>query len=170
MAIYNSLNHLPELENTVLTIGTFDGVHKGHQSLFEIMIERGKITNYETVVITFDPHPQHVISNGVNPKKLLTAIKDKINYITELGINHILVIPFDKDFSKIIAEQFLKEIIFQQFKPKEIIIGHDHHFGFRKKGDLKFLISNKIKYGFEIVKVNANKKNNEIISSSWIRR
>jgi len=170
MAFYNSLNNLPELKNTVLTIGTFDGVHRGHQSLFEIMIERGKTTHSESVVITFDPHPQHVIYNGINPKKLITTVKDKVNYLTKLGINHILVIPFDKDFSRISASQFLNEIIIQHFRPKEIIVGHDHHFGFRKNGNIEFLMLQKIKYNFDVIKVDANYQGNKIISSSWIRR
>ena len=169
MAFYNNLKKLPELKNTVLTIGTFDGVHKGHQKLFEILIERARATKSESVVITFDPHPQHVIGRGINPKKLLTSIEEKIEEITKLGIDYIFVFPFDQKFSKMTAEDFLKEIITKRFNPIEIIVGHDHHFGFKKQGDVEFLINNKMKYGFEVLEVKAKYQSNKIISSTWIR-
>ena len=141
MAIYNSLKEFPELQNTVLTIGTFDGVHLGHQKLFEILIEKAKTTNSETVVITFNPHPQHVVGKDVNPKKLLTGIDEKVKLIKKIGIDHVAVIPFDLNFSKTLAEDFLKDIILKHFNPNSIIVGHDHHFGYKKQGDIHFLNS-----------------------------
>ena len=114
--------------------------------LFEILIERARATNSESVVITFDPHPQHVIGRGINPKKLLTRIGDKIEEITKLGIDHIFVIPFDIEFSKMTAEEFLKEIIIKRFNPIEIIVGSEFVTGSTrmKSGTAQKLVLNMI--------------------------
>ena len=95
MAIYNSLKDLPELNNTVLTIGTFDGVHLGHQKLFEILNNKAITTNSESVVVTFNPHPQHVIGGGENQKKIITGNDFKIKLMTDIGIDKIVVLPFN---------------------------------------------------------------------------
>ena len=170
MAIYNSLKNIPELNNIVLTIGTFDGVHLGHQALFEILIGRAKETGSETMVITFNPHPQHIIEKGVNPKKYLTGIDEKVELIKKCGVDHIIIIPFDLNFSKITADDFLNEIILSHFNLNSIVVGHDHQFGFKKKGDIKFLNLKKEKYRFEVIEVNAIYNENMIISSSLIRK
>ena len=169
MAIYNSLKDLPELNNTVLTIGTFDGVHLGHQKLFEILNNKAITTNSESVVITFNPHPQHIIGKGKNPKRLLTGIEEKVSLIKRTGVNHVVVLPFDEAFSKMSAIDFLSEIVVKHFNPNTIIVGHDHHFGFKKKGDIEFLNSHKNNFGFEVEEVKANYFENKIMSSTWIR-
>ena len=169
MAIYNSLKNLPELKNSVLTIGTFDGVHLGHQKLFEILIESAKTTNSESVVFTFEPHPQHIIGKGHNPKKLLTGINKKTNLISNFGIDHVIILPFDLEFSKSTAMSFLKNVILKHFNPNTIVVGHDHHFGYKKEGDIHFLKSHQNNYGYEVIEVKANYYNDKIISSTWIR-
>ena len=169
MAIYNSLKDLPELKKTVLTIGTFDGVHLGHQKLFEILIEKAIATECESVVITFNPHPQHIIGKGVNPKKILTGIEEKISQISKLGIDHVVVIHFDIELSQMTADEFLNQVIIDRFSPLAIIVGHDHHFGYKKQGDIEFLNSQKEALGFEVIKVKANFNSKKIISSSWVR-
>ena len=100
MKIHRGFDSFPKLSKAVVTTGTFDGVHLGHQKLFEILIEKAETTNSETVVITFNPHPQHVVGKGINPKKLLTGIDEKVKLIKKIGIDHVAVIPFDLNFSK----------------------------------------------------------------------
>jgi riboflavin kinase / FMN adenylyltransferase len=168
MVIDNSLKN-PGLKDTVLTIGTFDGVHLGHQMLFEILVERAKATNRESVVITFNPHPQHIIGKGINPKKILTHIDEKVSLISQLGIDHVYVIPFNIGFSKMTAKDFFNNVILNYFNPSAIIVGHDHHFGFKKQGDLNFLNLKKKIHKFKVIEVNPNYYENKIISSSWIR-
>lgn len=170
MAFISNLINSQNLRNTVLTIGTFDGIHIGHRKLFQVLIDNSKALNSETVVVTFDPHPRHVLEKKGNHKDIISSIDEKIKLIKEIGIDHVVVLPFDINFSKLSAETFLDKIIIKYFHPKIIVVGHDHRFGFKKKGDIYFLKSKLNYYEYDVIEVKALHENNNIISSSLIRK
>ena len=127
------------LESSVLTIGSYDGIHRGHYEIIKSLISYSKILKIKSVIITFNPHPRSVIyGNGENFLTLL-SLKDKLKIFKQLGIDKVYVIPFDKKFSKKSALEFLEEIIIPFFNPKYIIVGKDHNFGNNRSGNTSFL-------------------------------
>ncbi|NOZ08825.1 MAG: bifunctional riboflavin kinase/FAD synthetase [FCB group bacterium] len=171
MVIYRSLKEITPLKASVLTIGTFDGVHLGHQTIFREVQAYSQKNRVPSVAITFEPHPQHITkSAGQKKKRLLTGIPDKIVRIEKAGIEHLLIIPFDEDFSKQTAREFLRDVIIENFHPTQIIVGYDHHFGCKREGNSEFLEKQARQYQYELSVVGPVKKGDQIISSSIIRK
>lgn len=138
MAIFTNLQQLPKFENAVLTIGSFDGVHHGHKKILEQVVREAKKINGESVLITFYPHPRKIIYPGT-PLGLLTEPKQKMDLITAVGIDHIVVVPFSREFSLMSAEDYITHFLWKNFHPKVIVLGYDHHFGHSRQGDIKLL-------------------------------
>ncbi len=171
MVIYRSLREIPSLESSVLTIGTFDGVHKGHQEIFREVREYSLHNKIPSVAITFDPHPQHITRlTNQQKKQLLTTVDAKIDKIDKNNIDYLLIIPFDAEFSKMQADDFLKDIIIDNFHPSYIIIGYDHHFGCKRQGDWEFLSNRSAKFHFDLQMIGPVKEDNHVISSTYIRQ
>ena len=156
-------------KNAVITIGNFDGVHKGHQSLFRQVIKKAKQLNGPSVVMTFDPHPLKAL--GISGPPLITRRDQKLELIESNGIDVLLCIPFDKAFSAITAHDFIKDILVNKIGIKAIIIGADYSFGKDRKGNIDLLKKEGDKLGFEtIVSSWINDPDMERISSTRIRK
>src|SRR5690606_35736900 len=128
MALYFDTGYLPEFKNAVVTIGTFDGVHLGHQKILQTVIDQARAVQGESMVITFDPHPRKLLFPD-KELKILTPLQEKLALISSIGIHHIIVAPFTKDFSALSAQQYIQDFLIEKFHPHTIVIGYDHHFG-----------------------------------------
>ena len=134
MKIYKSIDKYNESKSSVVTIGTFDGIHKGHQKIFNKVINVSKQSNLSSVVLTFFPHPR-IILNKYNDIKMIDTLDEKIEHLEKIGIDNLIIHPFDKKFSLLSADQFIKEYLVEKLKLKHIIIGYDHRSGKVIKGD-----------------------------------
>jgi riboflavin kinase/FMN adenylyltransferase len=155
--------------NTVATIGTFDGVHLGHVKLLNALREKAIQTNGESLVVTFEPHPKHVLYPQDTPLYLLQTLTEKQKRLSLLGIDKLLVIPFTQEFSRIRSEQFIKEVLVDTLKIKAIIIGYDHRFGKNRAGGLEDIQKGGERYNFSVERINALEFNETTISSTKIR-
>ena len=125
MRIFNDLSDVPKAENTVLTLGTFDGLHLGHKKIIEKLKKKAVSLNCRNFVITFSPHPRNVIG-GNNSIKLLTSDDEKIRLFEEFGIENLLIVNFSQEFSQLSSESFFKDFIIDKIGLREIIVGYDH--------------------------------------------
>jgi len=167
MNIFESIDEINKDENTVLTIGTFDGIHKGHKFLFDRLKQYSVQNKLRNVVITFEPHPRTVVSDfKIN---LLTTFEEKAELLLQLGIENLLVLKFSKAFAEQTSEEFITNIICNKIGVKHIIIGHDHKFGKNRNGDDNELIELGEKNNFSVECIGPIKNEENIISSTKIR-
>jgi riboflavin kinase/FMN adenylyltransferase len=152
----------------VVTIGTFDGVHIGHRKILERIIHSAQELNCNSVVLTFFPHPRMVLQEGAEIK-LLNTMKEKITLLDKIGIDNLIIHPFDKEFSRLTAEEFVKEILVDKLHVQKIIIGYDHRFGRNRTADINDLIHFGTAYGFEVEQISAQEINENAVSSTKIR-
>ena len=153
----------------VLTQGTFDGVHFGHQQILRQVVEQAKSIDGESVLLTFYPHPRLVLYPKDNELKLLTDLDEKIALIEALGIDHMIVLPFTKEFSRLTPRQFVEEILLDQIGMTKLIIGHDHRFGRNREGSLKDMLRLAREYNFTVEEISAQDVDDCIVSSTTIR-
>lgn len=153
---------------TILTIGTFDGVHLGHRKILEKVVARAKEENLESVVLTFFPHPRMVLQEK-SEIKLLNTIDEKIKLFEKIGIDYLIIHPFDYKFSRLTAEEFVKTILVDTFNIRKIIIGYDHRFGRNRTADIDDLIVFGNEYEFDVEQISAEEINAIAISSTKIR-
>ena len=139
MVIYKNLNTIPHLDKSVLTIGSFDGMHLGHMEVITDVKIKSNRKSIPSVVITFDPHPKSILkSDDQDNWSILTSTNKKLELLEQTGIDYVLLVPFDLDFSKVTAQDFMDNYIVEYFNPEDIIIGYDHHFGNKRQGDAKW--------------------------------
>ncbi len=168
--IYNSLNDLKTpFKNPVLTIGNFDGVHKGHLALFDKVKKIARDIDGQSVVMTFDPHPVKVMKPGFHPP-LITPTEQKLELIQLAGIDVILCIPFTKEFASIPAEDFIKDILLGKIGIKEIVVGYDYSFGYKRQGTIDLLKTMGERYGFKVHVINQISMDGCTVSSTAIRK
>ncbi len=170
MKIYNCIKDFKPVDNAVITIGTFDGVHLGHQAIFKKMREEAAKTGGKTVVITFFPHPRIVLGLDSSQLKFINTQEKKINRLEESGIDYLVIISFTKDFARLSSEEFIKEFIYKHIKPVKVITGYDHHFGKDREGGYELLTKMGNDLGFEVEEVDAVYMNDVKISSTRIRK
>jgi riboflavin kinase / FMN adenylyltransferase len=139
MKVHYDIEHLPLFKNAVITIGTFDGVHMGHRQIIDNLKQEAKGIKGETVIITFHPHPRKVVSSTIPGIRLINTLKEKIELLEELGIDHLVVVPFTDAFANQQAEDYVKHFLVEKFHPRTVIIGYDHRFGKERKGDYVLL-------------------------------
>ncbi len=168
MNIYFQLEQLPLFINPVLTIGAFDGVHSGHLSIFDELKQVANQIQGETVVITFHPHPRRILNNAEAPA-LLTSLSERIERFENLGIHHLVIVPFDPAFAEKSATDYVKKFLIDLFHPKVIIIGNDHRFGKDRSGDLSMLKNFGISHGFSVKEIPEKQLNESRVSSTNIR-
>ena len=168
MKIVHSIKSFVAHKPTIVTIGTFDGVHLGHKKILEQIIATAKSQDCESLVLTFFPHPRMVLQEGTEMKQLNT-LHEKIALLEHLGVDHLVVHPFDKEFSRLTAEDFVKQVLVDTFKLKKIIIGYDHRFGRDRTADINDLTEFGHTFGFEVAQISAKEINDVSISSTKIR-
>mgnify|MGYP002346586329 FL=1 len=152
----------------MVTVGTFDGLHIGHQKVISELIHAAKTIDGESVVVTFFPHPRTVLQPGFDLRLILSR-KEKIHFLEKMGVENLVCIEFTKEFAQTSSEDFIEKFIVAPIAPKKIIIGYDHHFGKDRRGDLGFIKNMAEKYGFEVDQVAKLDVNEVAISSSKIR-
>jgi riboflavin kinase/FMN adenylyltransferase len=153
---------------SVVTIGTFDGVHKGHQAIINDVVEKAHELHGESVLVTFDPHPRKLI-NPNDTLQLITPLKQKIALLEKTGIHHIVVMPFTPTFAAMSAEEYIEAFLVKKFAPAAIVIGYDHRFGHDRKGDLLLLEEAGSRFGFQVIEIPAQKIDEAAVSSTKIR-
>jgi len=170
MKIYHGIEDFKKLEYAVVTSGTFDGVHVGHQKILSRLKEVARKNKGETVLITYWPHPRLVLYPEQTELKLLNTFEEKAALLKEQGIDHLLRIPFTKEFSKTTSEEFIKKILVEQIGTKKLVIGYDHRFGKNREGSFEHLKANANKYGFDVEEIPQQDVDNVAVSSTKIRK
>ncbi|MBL6875956.1 MAG: bifunctional riboflavin kinase/FAD synthetase [Chitinophagales bacterium] len=170
MRVFKNLEELPEFKNTVITIGTFDGVHKGHQKILKRIIDIAKSRNGESILITFYPHPRFVLQPGNKDLKLLNTLDEKISLLENFGLDNLVVAPFSKGFSQMPALTYIKDFLVENFQPNTIVIGYDHHFGFNRSGDIDLLKEYQKVFQFQVEQISKETIEDIAISSTKIRK
>ncbi len=168
MAIFHNINNLPAFRNAVLTIGTFDGVHKGHRAILKEVVTHARNVNGESVLITFEPHPRKLLFPD-QPLGIITPLAEKLQLITDTGIRHVVVAPFTLDFARLSAGEYIRDFLVNLFHPHTIIIGYDHRFGNDRKGDIKLLEDFSKDYQYELIEIPAQLIDEAAVSSTKIR-
>lgn len=155
--------------STVVTIGTFDGVHLGHQKILNRLVNTAKNTQLKSVVLTFFPHPRMVLQNDANIK-LINTIEERRIILEQSGVDYLYVQEFTKDFSRLSAEDFVKTLLVDQLHAKKVIIGYDHHFGRNRSANINDLKAFGNTYGFDVEEISAEDVNEVAVSSTKIRK
>lgn len=168
LKIFHSIKDFSSPKKTILTLGTFDGVHVGHKKILERIIQNTANKKYESLVLTFFPHPRMVLQEQ-SEIKLLNTIPEKINLLEKIGIENLVIHPFDETFSRLTAEEFVSTVLVDQFHIHKIIIGHDHRFGRNRTANIDDLINFGKQYGFEVEQISVQEINDLSVSSTKIR-
>ena len=170
MRIFHNISETGDLKNTIVTIGTFDGVHLGHQKILKKLVELKKKNGGETLLFTFDPHPRKVLFPEQRDLKLITTTQEKCELLKQFGIDNVLVFPFTIEFSKMSAHDYISNIISKTLKTKTLVIGYDHRFGSNREGNIETLKQVSSDYNFDLIEIPAQEINQLNISSTRIRK
>lgn len=169
MKIYHGLDDFTRLSYAVVTSGTFDGVHVGHQKILSRLCEIADKNHGETVVITFWPHPRLLLKPDDHTLKLLNTFEEKAELLKEQGIQHLVRIPFTKEFSQLTSEEFIKDILVDTIGTRKLVIGYDHRFGKNREGSFEQLVLNASRYGFDVEEIPRQEIDHLAVSSTKIR-
>ncbi len=167
MKTKRNLNTLPD-KQTVVTIGTFDGVHIGHQKIINRLINTGKTEGLQSVILTFFPHPRMVLQKDSNIK-LINTINERHDILDDLGLDFLLIKKFTHEFSRLSALDFVKQVLIEELNAKKVIIGYDHRFGRNRNADINDLKTFGETFGFEVEEISAQDINDVAVSSTKIR-
>ena len=170
MKIYHGIDDFVRLEYAVVTSGTFDGVHVGHQKILARLREVAAANNGETVVITYWPHPRLVLHPEDTTLQLLNTFEEKAELLKEHGIDHLIRIPFTREFSQLTSEEFISNILVRTIGTRKLVIGYDHHFGKNREGSFEQLKQNAPRYGFDVEEISRQDVDNVGVSSTKIRQ
>ena len=169
MRIFQGFEDLTSIKNPVLTIGTFDGVHIGHQKILQQLNQEAEKIGGESVLFTFYPHPRMVISPETHGLKLIQTQEEKLEKLKNNGLRNVIIQPFTTDFSNLTATEFVRDYLVDKLKVKKLVIGHDHQFGKNREGTLLFLKDISKIYNFEVIEILAQEIDEVNISSTKIR-
>lgn len=139
MQVHRNIDQLPSFRNAVITIGTFDGVHMGHREVIRELKKEAASIGGESVIITFHPHPRKIVSSAILGIRLINTLDEKIGLLGQLGVDHLVIVPFTEVFANQAAEEYIKDFLVARFRPHTIIIGYDHRFGRDRLGDYRLL-------------------------------
>ncbi len=169
MIVHRGIDTIQPLSNAVVTSGTFDGVHRGHQTILARLTEIARISGGESVVLTYWPHPRTVVSNDSLDLKLLSTLDEKVALLEQAGIDHLVVIPFTRSFSELTSEEFIRQILIDKIGTKKLVIGYDHRFGRDREGGFDYIRAHQSEYGFEVEEIPRQDVEAVGVSSSKIR-
>lgn len=168
MNIYHSIDDFTPTRKTVVTLGTFDGVHIGHRKIIEKLVQSALETQSESLILTFFPHPRMVLQDS-SEIQLLNTLDEKIELLAHTGLDHLIIHPFDENFSRLTAEEFVSKILIDRFDIAKIIIGYDHRFGRNRTANIDDLIVYGNQFGFEVEQISAQEIDAVSVSSTKIR-
>jgi riboflavin kinase/FMN adenylyltransferase len=169
MKIYHNIDEFTRLKNAVVTIGTFDGVHMGHRKIISRIKELADSIGGETVLLTFFPHPRMILHPEDESIKLINTINEKAELLEQLGVDHLIITPFSRDFSNQTAEGYIRDVLVNKIGTKKIVIGYDHRFGKDRQGGLEDLMRLGPVYGFDVVEIPEQDIEEVAVSSTRIR-
>ena len=170
MNIHSGVENFPNLKYPVVTSGTFDGVHIGHQKILTRIKEIAENAHGETVLITFWPHPRMVLSPDNHQLKLLSSFEEKAALLEKFGVDHLVKIPFTPEFSKLSSTEFVEKYLVDKIKTKKLVIGYNHRFGRNREGSFEYLAKNAKVYGFEVEEIPKQDLDDVAVSSTIIRK
>jgi riboflavin kinase/FMN adenylyltransferase len=168
--IHFDIAALPTFRNAVITIGSFDGVHNGHQIIVRRVLELARSRQGEAVLITFEPHPRLVINPNDTKLRLLTTVSEKAERLAQLGIDHMVVTPFTDAFRKLSPDEYIKDFLVAHFHPSCIVIGYDHRFGNDRSGDISYLMDHAAENQFEVAEISRQMVDDIAVSSTKVRK
>ncbi|AKQ45276.1 riboflavin biosynthesis protein RibF [Rufibacter radiotolerans] len=169
MIVIRELNQFPSLAHAVVTSGTFDGVHVGHQKILSRLIETTRQSHGQSVVITYWPHPRMVLHPEDDSLWLLSTIEERIEALRIFGVDYLLILPFTREFAQLSSEEYIQQILIQTIHTKKLVIGYDHRFGKNREGGFEYLQQNAVRYGFEVEEIPRQDIEAVGVSSSKIR-
>lgn len=167
MQVHTNINQLPVFRNAVITIGTFDGVHTGHQQIIAQLKREADAINGETVIVTFHPHPRKVVAH--KEVFIINTLEEKTELLRQRGIDHLVVVPFDESFAQQTAVEYIEHFLWQKLHPYTVIIGYDHRFGKNRQGDYHLLEDYGKQLGFIVKEIPEHVLNDITVSSTKIR-
>lgn len=172
MQIHRNFDHLGSIRNPVVTTGSFDGVHIGHKTILSRLRKIADDIGGETVLITFHPHPRKVLYPDTAGKslKLISTQREKVELLKQTGLDHLIIIPFTLEFSRITSHDFVEKILVEKLHAKRIIVGFNHHFGHKRRGDFDYLYELAKYHDFEVEEIPEQDVENETVSSTTIRK
>ena len=170
MSVFYNISELSQVTNSIVTIGTFDGVHLGHQKIIKRLVELKQKQGGEIVLFTFDPHPRKILFPEQKDLKLITTTEEKCDILKQFGVDHVLVYPFTTEFSKMQAQDYISNIIVKGLKTKTLVIGYDHRFGSNREGSIDTLKQFAPIYHFDLEEIPAQEINQLNVSSTRIRK
>ena len=169
MIVHRGIDTIQPLPYAVVTSGTFDGVHLGHQTILARLVEITRANGGESVVLTYWPHPRTVVSNDSQNLRLLSTLDEKIELLEQAGVDHLVVIPFTRSFSQLTSEEFIRQILLDAIGTKKLVIGYDHRFGRDRQGGFDYIQQHQHEYGFEVEEIPRQDVDAVGVSSSKIR-
>lgn len=169
MKVYSSIQEASGIRNPVITVGTYDGVHKGHGKIIERLLRGAEEHQGESVILTFFPHPRMVLFPQDNDLKLLSTPQEKTDLLKKAGVQHLIIHPFTKDFSRLTAHEFIRDILVNQLHIKKIVIGYNHQFGRNREGTFEQLTEMSALHRFEVEEIPEQDVNHIAVSSTKIR-
>lgn len=169
MLVHRGLDDIQPLPNAVVTSGTFDGVHRGHQKILARLTEVARESGGQSVLITYWPHPRTVVSNDSQNLKLLTTLDEKVELLDQAGVDHLVVIPFTRSFSQLSSEEYIHQILIDKIGTQKLVIGYDHRFGRDREGGFDYIRAHQADYGFTVEEIPRQDIEAVGVSSSKIR-
>lgn len=169
MKVHYGIEGLPQFKNAVLTIGTFDGVHYGHQKIIDALIGESDRVDGETVLLTFHPHPRKIIQPQTS-LQLINTLNERLELLQKKGLDHLVVVPFTKAFSELTGEEYLEQFLVKNFHPRSIIIGYDHHFGKNRSGNFSLLEKGQAAWNYTLIEIPKYLLDEISVSSTQIRK
>ncbi|WP_425390907.1 bifunctional riboflavin kinase/FAD synthetase [Ekhidna sp.] len=169
MQVVDHIDAFEKPKYSVVTIGTFDGVHIGHQTILKRLVSEAKKHNGKSILITFWPHPRFILNKDADKLKLLSTFDEKVAMVADLGVDYILKIAFTPEFSNLSADEFVRKILVEKVGTKKLFIGYDHHFGNNREGNIQFLHEHASDYGFEVNEISKQEIDHIGVSSTKIR-
>ena len=170
MEIHHGIDNFKPIKNAIVTSGTFDGVHIGHRVILKRLIDIARPTNGQTVVITFWPHPRFILQPENKSLKLLSTFQEKAAILDEIGVDHLVRITFNRDFSELTSEQFIQKVLINAIETHKLVIGYDHRFGRNREGSFEHLAANHEQYGFRVEEIPRQDIDHVGVSSTKIRK